>query len=234
MNVFDRITQKSSVYTSRGFTLIEALVSAFIVSTVVLGPLTVAIDASSNARLTKDTITSAYIAQEGVELLRMLQDSVYLKCTQGSAICPVSSNQTTSDAAWSIFKGYIGHGLHSVSASCYKSDGAGCTFDFIGMTENITNGTDVSPTIYSTTDSACALLAFTANGMYVCMGVHGALPGTQAGKFIRRVYVESLQTTPGPDAGFNDDLRVTSMVTFVRPFGTTKTVTFIDFLHARS
>jgi type II secretory pathway pseudopilin PulG len=223
-----------SAFSSHGFTLVEALVSAFIITSVVLGPLTVALDASANARLTKETITAAYLAQEGIELLRMVQDTVYLRCTLGQSLCPISGVQTTSDAAWGTFKGYLGFTAHSVAASCYRSDGSGCTYDMISMTENLGNTTNISPTTYNTLATQCQMLALSPGGVYVCVGVHGNIPGTQPGKYMRKVLVDSITTTGGGDAAYNDDLRVTSSVTFVRPIGTTKTVTIVDFLHARS
>ena len=70
----------SHTYKIRGFTLIETLVSVFIITTVVLGPLTVSSNASAYARQTKDTMTAVYLAQEAIELLHHQQDSIYLDC----------------------------------------------------------------------------------------------------------------------------------------------------------
>jgi type II secretory pathway pseudopilin PulG len=67
---------------TKGFTLIETLVSTFVITMVILGPLTVASNASSYARITKDTLTATYLAQEAIELLRHQQDSIYIRCVQ--------------------------------------------------------------------------------------------------------------------------------------------------------
>jgi type II secretory pathway pseudopilin PulG len=226
--------KKHKNFSTKGFTLIEALVSAFIVSSIVLGPLTIALDASANAKMTKDTITAGYLAQEGVELLRSLQDSIYLKCSQGETLCVLGVNETTSDAAWRIFKGYLGYGTRSISTSCYLIDGEGCTYDFYAITEHLGDTVDASPALYNIYDTPCSLLALGSDGIYACMGVRGSGPGYKPGKYKRVVTVQSITTIPGPDSSLNDDLRVVSSITFVRPFGTTKTVTVVDFLHARS
>lgn len=215
---------------TKGFTLVEALISAFVVSSVVLGPLTVAINASSHARLTKDIIIATYLAQEPVELLRQQQDSIYTRCIQDTGtFCMLQNNETPSDAGWRLFRARLG----SVNGgtSCYTIDNPnGCAFDFIDMTEDL----DLEPSKYIANSSSCNQLSLGPDYTFVCTGVHGTGPGYVKSKYTRVVQISSLQTFSGPDADYNDDLRVTSKVSFRRPSGFMRDIIITDFLHARS
>lgn len=215
---------------SRGFTLIEALISTFVITSVVLGPLTVALDASAHARLTKDTITGTYLAQEGVELLRGQQDSVYMRCIQDTGLfCTLNNGETPSDAAWRIFRQRLGYNIEGVS--CFLTDNPrGCSFDYIDMTGD----QSVDPEKYASSGSSCNTLSLGPDFMYVCTGARVSGSGYSYRKFSRSVSIESIQTFLGPDANYNDDLRVTSTVTFRRPSGFNREIKFTDFLHARS
>ena len=214
----------------RGFTLIEALVSTFVITSVVLGPLSVALNASSHARLTKDTMTATYLAQESVELLRQQQDSIYIQCIQDSgSFCPLQNGETASEAAWILFKARLGYNLNGVS--CYSDDNpVGCSYDFIDMTEDLS----VDPLKYSSEDALCSNLALGPDFFYVCGGTHGAGNDYTYRKFSRSVSIQSLQTFIGSDSDYNDDLRVTVKVSFRRPSGFLRSIIFVDFLHARS
>lgn len=215
----------------KGFTLIETLVSTMIITLVILGPLTIASNASSYARMTKDTLIASYLAQESIELLRHQQDSVYIRCIQAStSACPAQSNETPQQTAWRIFRYRLGS--NPQGSSCFAVDNsAGCAFDFMDMTAN----EDFSPTKYISTASACQTLSMeTATGLYVCTGVHGIGPGYSVTRFSRSVSVTSLPTFGGLDQDYNDDIRVTVTVTFKQPNGYTQQVKVVDFLHARS
>ncbi len=212
----------------RGFTLIETLVSVLIITTVVLGPLTVASNASAYARQTKDTMTAVYLAQEALELLHHQQDSVYLDCqSQTSVNCVPLNGETPSQAAWRIFRDRLGYNSRGVS--CYVSDSpSGCAYDFIDF------GTDetISPTKYSIYSSSCSTLSISPNHTYVCLGAHGN--GFKLTSFSRKVLVNSIKTFSGGDEDYNDDLRATVTVSFKRPNGFTKNIKVVDFLHARA
>jgi type II secretory pathway pseudopilin PulG len=212
---------------TRGFTLIEALVSAFVVSSVVLGPLTVAMDSTSNARLTKDTITGIYLAQEAIELLRAQADSIYINCTQSTgAFCIFQAGETASEATWRIFKSRLSRNLEG--ESCYVNETPeGCSYDVIDMTGDQT----IDPPKYKSGDDMCRMLATSPDSIYVCAGEHPSYP---LSKFSRAVSIQSLPTFTGPDENLNDDLRVTATVTFRRPSGFNKEIKLVDFLHARS
>jgi type II secretory pathway pseudopilin PulG len=220
---------KAKRYPLKGFTLIEALVSTFVITSVVLGPLTVALDASAHARLTKDTMTATYLAQEAVELLRQQQDSLYLRCIQDTgSLCTLQNGETPSEAAWRMFKARLGS--NSEGASCFRDDNPlGCSYDFVDMTSNLDN----NPLKYGSTSGSCDTLALGPDYFYVCTGVHGSTPDYTYRKFTRSISIVSLLTIIGPDADYNDDLRVTVKVSFPRPNGFLRDIIFTDFLHPR-
>jgi prepilin-type N-terminal cleavage/methylation domain-containing protein len=58
----------------RGFTLIEMLVAITVLLLSITGPLTIAAQAVFSANIAKDRLTAAYLAQEGIELVRYLRD----------------------------------------------------------------------------------------------------------------------------------------------------------------
>lgn len=212
----------------RGFTLIETLVSVFIITTVVLGPLTVASNATAYARQTKDTMTAVYLAQEAIELLHHQQDSVYLDCqSQTSVNCVPQNGETPSQSAWRIFRTRLGY--NSRGTSCYAVDSPlGCTYDFIDFGTN----EDISPTKYGISGNSCPTFSVSPNHTYVCSGVHGA--GFTTTSFSRRVSITSVKTFSGGDEDYNDDLRVTVTISFKRPNGFSKNIKVVDFLHARA
>lgn len=213
----------------KGFTLVETLVSIFIVTIVIIGPLTVATNASSYAKLTKDTMTATYLAQEAIELIRHHQDSIYIRCAdKNTSKCAANAGENPDEAAWRLFKERIAG--NTQGASCFFVDNAsGCSYDFIDMTAN----EDIHPTKYTSTGSQCNTLSYDASmSMYVCTGVRGA--GMQLTTFTRSVVVTSVPTFSGVDAAYNDDLRVTVTVTFRRANGYSHQVKVVDFLHSRA
>lgn len=215
----------------RGFTLVETLVSTFIITVVILGPLIVASNASTYARITKDTLIATYLAQEAIELLRHQQDSVYIRCIQGTTSnCVPQSNETPKEAAWRVFKARLGS--NAQGASCYLTDNAyGCSYDFIDMTSN----QSTNPTKYISTQSSCNTLSIqTSTSLYVCTGVRGGGGGYKVTNFSRSVSVTSINTFSGADQSYNDDLQVTVTITFKRPNGYMHQIKVIDFLHARA
>lgn len=222
--------KKTTCVPLKGFTLIEALVSAFVITSVVLGPLTVALDATSYARLTKDSMIATYLAEEAVELLRQQQDSLYIRCTQESGTdCVLQNAETPSEAAWRLFRERLS--FTNGGVSCYVSDNpSGCSYDFLDMSSDI----DQPPIKYLSNATFCGNLSLReADSLYVCAGVRD-IGGTGDRRFTRSIQIQSLQTFSGPDADYNDDLRVISTVTFRRPSGFSREIKFVDFLHSRS
>lgn len=212
----------------RAFTLVETLVSILIISLVILGPLTVAINASTHARETKDIMTATYLAQEGAELLRHVQDSLYLKCVtdtdESNNLCdavagPNGIYESPQQTAWRLFKEHMASGV-----SCFGA--AKCAYDFIDMTAN----EDQAPTKYLPTNASCSTLALSTSRTYVCSGAHGA--GGTATSFSRSIFLESIPTFVAGDSSYNDDVRATVTVTFRKSSGYTRTVKMVDFLHS--
>jgi len=60
---------------SPGFTLIETLVAVLLLSTAVVGPLTIASKGLSSALIARDQMIAFYMAQDAVEYVRFLRDS---------------------------------------------------------------------------------------------------------------------------------------------------------------
>lgn len=238
----------------KAFTLLEVLASLTIVTMVILGPLTSAIDSSSYARQTKDVMISTYLAEESLELLRHQYTTIYLQCIHKEGMCtdilnPNLAGETDSDKAWRIFKerldgvGLVGGG----GTSCFNVNG--CTYDFFDMKGATTTNT---PTLYSPIGNQCSTLSLvTAAGVganknyYVCTGVpshHAAGFTSKKTQYSRRVSIVSAPTfneptvpTGGRNIGiYNDDLIMTASVSYRRSNGTLRTIKVIDFLHKRS
>ncbi len=234
----------------QAFTLLEVLASLTIVTMVILGPLTSAIDSSSYARQTKDVMISTYLAEEALELLRHQYTTIYLQCIHKEGMCtdilePNLTGETDSDKAWRIFKQRLDN--YGVGVSCFD----GCTFDFFDMKNATTTG---APPIYSPTGTDCSTLSLvtavgpgaTTKNYYVCTGVPAHHTGgfmSKKTQYSRNVSIESVptfETTPLPVDGdpnlglYNDDLIMTSSVSYRRSNGTLRTIKVIDFLHKRS
>lgn len=215
----------------RGFTLIETLVSAFVISMVVLGPLTLASNVAAYARTTKDTLTATYLAQESIELLRHQQDSVYIRCVQESGtFCTTTGTETYSQAAWRIFRDRLNN---TSGVSCFASENAsGCAYDAIHMTTN----EESVPTKYAGSSSLCGTLAVeTSSNLYVCSTAHGSGAGYTPTTFSRIVSITSIPTIGEgtSEQNYHDDLRVTVTVSWRTIHGYQKQIEVIDFLHAR-
>ena len=215
----------------RAFTLVETLTAMLIITTVILGPLTVAINASSYAKQTKDVMIATYLSQEALELIHHLQDSIYLKCTSDTVESTCASIDSDGDgvynnpdeSAWILLDTYL-----KGTNSCFSS--SGCTFDFIGMTTDENS----APVKYEPTKGECDSLYLTSGYLYICSGAHGPLSGGTLTSFNRVVKVESIDTIPvnSKDYIFKNDLRVTVTTSFIRSNGYTRSIKLVDFLHA--
>ncbi|MFA6608427.1 MAG: hypothetical protein WCT07_00765 [Candidatus Paceibacterota bacterium] len=213
----------------RAFTLIETLVSIIIITTVILGPLMVASNASAYARQTKDSMIALYLAQEAVELLHHQQDSLYLRCIgQSNLTCIPQDNETQSEAAWRIFRERLSNNVQG--ATCYGTNNTtGCAYDFIDMTKD----EDFNPSKYDISSNMCNTLSLSPGHFYVCTGAHAQSDYTIT-PFSRSVFITSIPTLTGADENYNDDLRVTVTVTFKRATGYIRQIKVIDFMHARA
>lgn len=245
--------------TIKGFTLLETLASIAILSVSIVGPLAVMVRSSSYARQTKDVITATYLAEEGVELLQNQFDSLYILCKKvpESPTCiPSLTNpaESSGEIAWRVFKQRLST---TVTPSCYNTiDSNGCTYDYSDMVKN--GDITVPPTIRTTTDTSCLYIVpitvtitevdTIASSLlvtvfidrdihkYVCSANIPVGAVTENKQFQRKVVVEPLATfeVGVPLEGqYNDDLRITSSVSFKGTSGVTHTVKAIRFMHSR-
>jgi prepilin-type N-terminal cleavage/methylation domain-containing protein len=79
------------------FTLVETLVAIAIVTIAVAGPLVTATRALVLAYTARDQVTASYLAQEGVEYVRLMRDSVYLADYQANPQDPTLSSDAFND-----------------------------------------------------------------------------------------------------------------------------------------
>ena len=80
----------------KGFTLIETMVAITILTFAMAGPLFTANRAIVAAQTARDQLTATYLAQEGIEYVRMMRDNSYLKTYN-------EGGPNISGAAWDTF-----------------------------------------------------------------------------------------------------------------------------------
>lgn len=228
----------------RAFTLIETMVGIMIITTAIIGPLSVAVGAASYAKDTKDKVTAIYLAQEAVDLLRFERDSLVIKCNQEDGGCVfndlyseygIESFETTSNSAWRMFKERL-----STAPSCFVTDNGGepgCAFDFNGLTKN----TSSAPVKYSP-NVGCDYLyrddtGVVANSAYLCRESDPLFEDKHKTKFKRVIKLKSVSSNPNGNAYFekyNDDVLINVTVTYDRKHGfPAKPIIVTDFLHAK-
>jgi prepilin-type N-terminal cleavage/methylation domain-containing protein len=156
----------------RGFTLIETLVSIAIIMLATAGPLFSASQALVSAEISRDQLTASYLAQEGIEYVRLVRDNAYL------ALYPPNTN--TSAAAWTNF-------VNGVISNCSST---ACTVDparSLGVNSSLTPcGTSPNP--------ACAPL-YTDNSTHV-YGQYSIIPGNVTKTpFTRTIRVTTVSST---------------------------------------
>ncbi|QQR49934.1 prepilin-type N-terminal cleavage/methylation domain-containing protein [Candidatus Nomurabacteria bacterium] len=80
-SVYNKKIKKCS--DNQGFTIIETLVSLVIFSTSIIFLISVSASGAANATFSKNRMTASYLAEEGIELMRGLRDSMVLSNTTG-------------------------------------------------------------------------------------------------------------------------------------------------------
>ncbi len=69
------VSRKLSVVSNRrGFTLLETLVSVFILTLTIVGPMSIASSTLFNATVAREQVTAFYLAQEAIEGVRSVRD----------------------------------------------------------------------------------------------------------------------------------------------------------------
>lgn len=255
MNLFFKNITRKQV---KAFTLLEVIAAFAIVTLVILGPLTNAVNSSSFALQTKDVMVSTYLAEEAIELLHYQHDTLYLACINNKDACDgqVGLTETPGGAAWRIFKNRLNDSI-SPSVSCFDPNTKGCSYDFLDMLQatsttppkkyNPTTSTQCSG--LSTVKSNVTGIESIARSYYVCkgdekkieVGLQETILAFKASTYSRSVFIESKKTfDEGGGSGYshpewyNDDLIITATVSFRRSNGVMRSIKVIDFLHARS
>ena len=169
------------------------------------------------------------------------------------ATTPIAET-TTGQTAWRVFKERLSS--PSAQLSCFKDENAdGCTYNATDMIGEITL---TPPTRYKAGSGECPRLIkvskqvitretggagngdlFVTRSSYVCSGgsisAGGAVADTSK-SFSRSISVEHLptfETAPLKEEQYNDDLRITSEVTFRSINGRSNTLRVTRFMHAR-
>jgi type II secretory pathway pseudopilin PulG len=234
----------------KAFTLIEVLVSLWIVTVAVMGPLAVAITSSKSSKDSKDISIASYLAQESVELLRFQRDSIFLRCINDAASCPAQliPNSATEyeqnhETAWRLFKELLSNG--GGSESCFEVENSnGCTYDI----ETFLTDPTSAPTIYNALNAACTYLyrddrkqdgviasSSPTDGMYLCSDGAGDFKPTVFKRTVKITSVPSIlpNVSGSYDEMYNDDLRVEVIVSYSTTNFLTKKVKAVDFIRAR-
>lgn len=63
----------------KGFTMIEAIIATFILAVAIIGAYLVFVEISSTTIVISSRLTAAYLAQEGIEIIRNIRDTNWLK-----------------------------------------------------------------------------------------------------------------------------------------------------------
>ncbi len=222
---------------AKGLTLLETLVAVFILSLTIIGPLAFLANSSSYARQTKETMLATYLAEEGVELLQNMYDSLYVRCSKQFGVdpCIASGDETTGQVAWRLFKERLAAG--GGYASCFLDDNPeGCSFDYIDMQADLAS----MPPHYDAQSSECSrLVTVNSSGLtsYVCSGLPTHISGGAQGTLYPRIiHIEALPTfdVGTRDEQYNDDLRVTVEVFYRAVNGSVRSIKIVRFIHPRS
>lgn len=228
------------------FTLVETMVATVIIVIAVSGPLSVAVASSGYVRDTKDNMTSTYLAQEAVDILRYKRDTLYINClgdNYNTATCPtfdfavdyppMTGSSSPKESSWKFFKEQIGH--DSPGGHCFTVDG--CTYDTNDFLQapltapNLrlfgTDGSDNCDHLYRKDDGDGSS---SDDFMYVCDD-GGNYTRTH---FSRKIRLEDVSTsTNAYIQDYEDDIRITVTVDYVRHNGLVKQNKLVDFLHSK-
>jgi len=141
---------------TKGFTLIETMVAITILTLAISGSFISANSSMTAAQISRDKLTASYLAQEGIEYVRMMRDDEYLSAYHDGGI-------NVSTTAWNNFIS------GSDAASITQCIPTTCTLD---PTRSMGSGSGFS--LFPCSGSACTPL-YLANGIYTQQsGIIGA------------------------------------------------------------
>ena len=98
----ERYTFRVTPFATRGFTLLEALVSIFILTFTIVAPMSIASSTLFNSTVAKDQVTAFYLAQEAIEGVRSIRDGNILANPQNRWLqgLPLATNFTIDTVNW--------------------------------------------------------------------------------------------------------------------------------------
>lgn len=184
----------------RAFTLIETLIAVTILTFALAGPFASANRALVASYIARDQLTASYLAQEGIEYVRLMRDNEYLAFVQ-------SGSATPSSSSWTDFIS------GSSAASITGCRATTCTLDPVLRSMGTGSGFSLQPC----SGASCTPL-YLAAGLYT---QRSDLGGTQT------VYTRTIQAVDIPS--FPNDERIVSKVTWTTR-GQTYSITVTDHL----
>lgn len=191
---------------NRGFTLIETMVAIAILTIAVTGPMVVASRAMVAAEIAQDQLTASYLAQEGIEYVRMMRDDEYLAAYQAGG-AGVSTN------AWNNFL----NGSDSASVTS-------CRFTACMLDPAQPMGSGSGFSLQPCSGSSCTPLYLAPTGVYTEQSSSGT-----ATPFTRTIEVINIPKTTDPPGNPYPDKRIISTVSW-KFHGTSYSVTITDHL----
>ena len=139
--------------TRRGFTLIETMVAITILTLAISGAFMTANSSMTAAETSRGKLTASYLAQEGIEYVRMMRDDSYLNAYY-------LGGTDTSSAAWADFT--TGGNYWSITKCIAKT----CTLD---PAKDLAD----SP-LQQCSGTSCTPLYLATNGTYTQQNVAGS------------------------------------------------------------
>lgn len=148
---------------NKGFTLIEVLVSVFILITAVVVPLTIGSKAYAYSNFVRDQSTASYLAQEAVEFIRLTRDNASLN--------------PSPSGAWVDFKSNI--------SNCMSDDG--CQLDVLASSVSIDQCAEKCDSLYRQNDGTYTYIPVVGSNRWFVRTIKTTLVGKNA---FERVQVE--------------------------------------------
>lgn len=155
---------------SKGFTLVETLVSISIFTMSILGLLSVLSSGVTSTSYAKNKIIAGYLAQEGIEYVRNMRDTF------------VIYDATSAQNGWSGASGFI---TKLTNASCYASNG--CYFGDLSSVDYSNPSQPMKNLSMTACGGSCPALTYSNTSGKYSYDVSGT-----ATNFIRKIQVNTI------------------------------------------